>query len=352
MSDIEKPDEPAEEPVVEPSAAEGPAAEEPAAEEPSAAEEPAAEEPAGEPAGEPGSVSPAPKPLVGAAARRAAKSRSKPPKVESGTAAKAETTTIAGTLTRQTKGYSRRIYVIYGILVAVAVGAVAGVVVFQLKPSLGAAGPSWSSWKPAHGTTAQMATAIADHVAREYKLNKSGAPLVAVVAGPPQVTSGTHKIIVSNIAVKRMPKSDAGIQILPSGKTWVDQLCGIGSTSCSIPSGTPSLIRGRLVRREALEVALYTFKFVPAINSIIAFMPPPSGQPPTTALYLQKADLTRELSQPLAKTLPLATPPLPTDPDTKEAATIDKLTLPAVYQYNYQQLQDASALLVLNPQQT
>jgi hypothetical protein len=31
---------------------------------------------------------------------------------------------------------------------------------------------------------------------------------------------------------------------------------------------------------------------------------------------------------------------------------IDKLTLPTVYSYDYQQLQDASALLVLNPFQT
>ena len=186
----------------------------------------------------------------------------------------------------------------------------------------------------------------------EYKLNSSGAPLLAVVAGPPQVTSGTHNISVSNIAVKKTAAKAAGIEIVPSASTWKEQLCGIGGQGCSIPTGKPTELRGRLVRREALEIALYTFKFVPAINSIIAFMPPPSGQPPTTALYLQKADLTRELSQPLAKTLPLATPPLPTDPDTKEAATIDKLTLPAVYQYNYQQLQDACALLVLNPQQT
>jgi hypothetical protein len=58
------------------------------------------------------------------------------------------------------------------------------------------------------------------------------------------------------------------------------------------------------------------------------------------------------LSEPLRQTLPLTKPPLPTDTDTKEAATIDRLTLPAVYSYNYQQLQDASALLVLDPFQT
>ena len=104
------------------------------------------------------------------------------------------------------------------------------------------------------------------------------------------------------------------------------------------------------MRREALEVALYTFKFVPSINAVVAFMPPaPGATQPTTLLYLQRADLKKQLSEPLSKTLPLADPPLPTSPDKQEAATIDRLTLPAVYKFQYQQLQDASALLVLNP---
>jgi len=161
-----------------------------------------------------------------------------------------------------------------------------------------------------------------------------------------------QNIAVSNIAVKKAAASAAGIEIVPSGSTWKEQLCGIGGSGCSIPTGKPSETRGRLVRREALEVALYTFKFVPTIKSIVAFMPPPAGQPPSTLLYLQRDNFKKELDQPLRKTLPLEKPPLPTDSDTKEAATIDRLTLPAVYSYNYQQLQDASALLVLDPFQT
>ncbi len=134
----------------------------------------------------------------------------------------------------------------------------------------------------------------------------------------------------------------------PAESTWSEQLCGLG-TACSIDTGQASEARGRLVRREALEVALYTFKFVPAINSIVAFMPPPPGETPTTLLYLQKSSSAKQLSQPLDKTLPLTKPPLPTASDTKEAATIDKLTLPTVYSFKVQQLQDASAVLILNP---
>jgi len=257
-------------------------------------------------------------------------------------------------LVKQTGRYKLRFALLYGALAAIGIAAIVGLVVLVEKPSTssGVSAKGWSDWKPDNGTTSQMATQIAQHVAREYKLNKSGAPLLAAVAGPPQVTSGTHNISVSNIAVKKKAKSAAGIEIVPSASTWKEQLCGIGGSGCSIPTGKPTETRGRLVRREALEIALYTFKFLPAIKSIVAFMPPPAGSPPSTLLYLQRQNLSKELDQPLRKTLPLEKPPLPTNPDTKEASTIDKLTLPAVYSYNYQQLQDASALLVLNPFQT
>lgn len=258
-------------------------------------------------------------------------------------------------LVKPTGRYKLRFGLLYGALIAIAIGAVVGLFVLVAKPSSGGGGVSasgWSNWKPDHGTTGQMATQIAQHVSREYKLNKGGAPLLAVVAGPPQVTSGTHNISVSNIAVKKAAASSAGIEIIPSASTWKEQLCGIGGAGCSIPTGKPTETRGRLVRREALEIALYTFKFVPSIKSIVAFMPPPAGSPPSTLLYLQRENLTKQLDQPLRDTLPLTKPPLPSDSDTKEAATIDKLTVPAIYSYNYQQLQDASALLVLNPFQT
>jgi hypothetical protein len=262
---------------------------------------------------------------------------------------------VPDTIIKPTGRYKLRFGVIYGVLAAIGIAAIVGLVVLVANPSSNSGSVSakgWSDWKPDSGTTGQMATQIAQHVAREYKLNKAGAPLLAVVAGPPQVTSGTHNIAVSNIAVKRTAASAAGIEVVPSASTWKEQLCGIGGAGCSIPTGKPSETRGRLVRREALEIALYTFKFLPAIKSIVAFMPPPAGSPPSTLLYLHREDLTKQLDEPLRTTLPLDKPPLPTSPDAKEAATIDKLTLPAVYSYNYQQLQDASALLVLNPFQT
>jgi hypothetical protein len=243
--------------------------------------------------------------------------------------------------------YTGRFAVTYAFLGIVLVGAIAGLVVLAFNPGHKASAP-WSTWKPTSGSTANVTSQIADHLAAHYKLNKAGAQLVAIVPGPPQVTSGTHKVAISHVAVRKAPQSNTGVKISSSGSDWTYQLCGLGA-SCSISSGHATETRGRLVRREALEMALYTFKYAPAVNSVIAFMPPPPGQTTTTLLYLQKSNYAKELSQPLTKTLPLKSPPLPTQADTKEAATIDKLTLPAVYAYSLQALQDNSALLVLDP---
>lgn len=244
--------------------------------------------------------------------------------------------------------YRSRFAAAYVGLGAVLAAALAGLVVLVVKPGVEQKSAPWSSWRPPSGSTAQVETAIANHVAAQYHLTKGGAQLVGVVAEAPAVTSGTHKVTISAIAVRKTPNSDNGIAIYPTSNTWTDEFCGLGP-ACSISSGQATVQRGRLVRREALEVALYTFKFAPAVSSLVTFMPPPPGQVASTLLYFQKSDLTQQLSEPLAKTLPLATPPLPSSPDKLEAATIDKLTLPAVYSYSLTQLQDGSAALVLDP---
>ena len=61
--------------------------------------------------------------------------------------------------------------------------------------------------------------------------------------------------------------------MIDTEKTRLYILCGLGK-NCSIEGGKASQTRGRLVRREALEAALYTFKFVPSVDSVLAFMPP------------------------------------------------------------------------------
>jgi hypothetical protein len=245
------------------------------------------------------------------------------------------------------KSYTTRFAIAYAGMGLVFAAAVTGLIVLVIKPGYHP-GPAWSTWKPTPGTTQKVTAQIADHVAHRYRLGENAGQLVAVIPDKPEVTSGTTKISISAVAVRQAPQSNTGIQIYTTTKTEQYTFCGLGE-HCSIATGTPTQERGRLVRREALEIALYTFKFVPSIDTITAFMTPAPGATTSQIMYLRKDDLKAELNQPITKTLPLVTPPLPTSSDIGEAATIDKLTLPHMFTYTLTALQTGGAALILDP---
>jgi hypothetical protein len=245
------------------------------------------------------------------------------------------------------KRYTYRFALAYTTLGIILAAALTGLIVLVISPGHHAP-PPWSTWKPPSGSSQKVAAAIADHVARRYRMSETGGQLVAAIASPPQVTSGTHTIAIKAVAVRKAPQSNTGIAIYDTDKTTNYTLCGLGA-HCSIASGKAVLTRGLLVRREALEIALYTFKFAPDVNSMAAFMPPRSGQTSSSILYLRKDDLKNQLHQPFQETLPLDTPPLPTATDTVERSTIDKLTLPHMFTYKLTALQTGGAALVLDP---
>jgi hypothetical protein len=100
-------------------------------------------------------------------------------------------------------------------------------------------------------------------------------------------------------------------------------LCGDGA-KCSINGGTASVGRGAVVRREALELALYTFRYVPGVTSVVTFFPPKKGNAMSFALFFDKSSFAAQLDHPLHKTLvvqPAADSLVPS-----ERATVDLLT--------------------------
>jgi hypothetical protein len=247
----------------------------------------------------------------------------------------------------RSSGMGARFAFIYGGLAAILVVAVVGVVVVARQPGAPPS-PPWSSWKPHSGSTADMTNEIAEHVAAQYRLSEGGDQLLAVVPGKPEITRNTKISDVSTIAIRISASSQNFSRIIPTSGNVQLQLCGLGS-ECAIERGTASAARERLTRREALEIALYTFKYVPSVNALIAYMPPPPGQTPQTLLYLERSNLSDQLKHPLARTLPLGKPPLPSQPDPKESSTIDKLTLPVEYGFGYQPLSNGTDALILTP---
>ncbi len=241
--------------------------------------------------------------------------------------------------------FATRFLIVYAALGAILVASLVVLIGFGLRPGFGKSA-AWSSWKPRRGSLEVMTKEIADHVAPKYRL-ASGAQIAAVVPSAPTVTAGTESIAIAAVAV-RSPHGVTDVHIVSPTTTAMYTLCGLGY-HCSIATGTPSLTRGQLVHREGLETALYLFKYVRQLQSVLVFMPPARGATATTVLYYRKEDLARPLSRPLAKTLPLAVPPRSDDPDRLEANTIAALTYPHLYTSQLTQLQPGGALLVLTP---
>ena len=181
-----------------------------------------------------------------------------------------------------------------------------------------------------------------------YRLG-DGRQLLVAIPGQPSVADGENRIPVSGVA-KRAPvvRSQSDFSFTPTRDGLMYVLCGGSSPPCSL-ARQASNARGRLVRREALELALYTFKYVDGIDSILTFMPPVSGSEDTHALFLEKKDLASQLSRPLTHTLRARPSLRPGDMDPIEGIVVDRLTLPHLFRTQPTQAQDGSVILVLDP---
>lgn len=233
----------------------------------------------------------------------------------------------------------RRFRLAYAALGLVLAGAFAGLGALLATPG-SKSGPPWSSWRPTKQST-EGASQIAQYVSRRYRL-PSGGQLVGVFAGPPRV----QNIPIAAFALRR-GSSQRDISIVPARHGVVYLLFGLGANG-SIPGARPSFERTRLIRREALELALYTFRYEEGADSVLAFLPPDTQ--PSTTLFFRKIDLREQLKRPLQKTLP-GTATLESVRRDPERTTIDRLTVSRLYQFGIQQIPDGRVVLVLGPPQ-
>jgi hypothetical protein len=247
-------------------------------------------------------------------------------------------------------------------LFLLAVGALAAAVVLSSSGRHGstaarAVGPAWSSWQPTD-TGPAGAQQIADYVAPYYRatpanqlavvtvvnLNNPAAPVQVIVPGP----------------------SSGSLLPLPAAGTIVYNLCGEGSTNCSIGVGTPSPARLLLLQREAVELALYTFKYVAGTQTVVAILPPgyttvhcgavctkahrkTIKKPLNLAVAFGRRELAPWLSLPLRDALPESLPPTPSKmPHAPEAELVNVLTAHGMFSESTATAQDGSTIITLN----
>lgn len=247
--------------------------------------------------------------------------------------------------------YRSRFGVFYVVLAIVA-GAGVGALLVLVGRGSPAPSPAWSAWEPT-GSAARRLAQIGDHVGDEYRL-PSGKALVAVTyAGGPVVTGPDGSSFqVRAIAVQ--PDTTGGraeaddINTVNAAGTVMYTLCGLGS-SCSIAEGKATVERGQLLRREALELALYSFHYLDGADSVLVLLPPRADGKAATAVFLEKGDVRPELGQPLDQTLTAPLTPGVGEIQPDEQRVVERTTRSRLYEYSYLQAQDGSPIMVLTP---
>ncbi len=229
-----------------------------------------------------------------------------------------------------------------GVLIAVGVAAVLLAVglVIGGTGSDRTHGPAWSAWHPTGKSAA--AQQIATYVGEQYHLS-DGKQLVLAQGGPLSVAG-----LPLTVALRETADQGGNIKLYDD-KGVLYRLCGLGK-NCAIASGKPSVQRHLLLRREALELALYSFRYLDGVKQVAVFMPPPPGKQPSQALFFRKGELGPELKKPLDATLTSDVPSVATMTRSPDALLVDQLTLPTLFTFSLTQAnQDNRAFLVLDP---
>jgi hypothetical protein len=126
------------------------------------------------------------------------------------------------------------------------------------------------------------------------------------------------------------------------------RMCGDGS-NCSIEQGKPSLQRGLLLSREALELALYTFRYVGGVSQVIVTIPPPPKTTTKHALMFRSQDVAVELGHPLSYTLSGQTPRVSQMNRSADAPLVKQLTGTRFYDYITEEVPQGGAVMLLEP---
>ena len=216
---------------------------------------------------------------------------------------------------------------------------------------------NWSPWHPRATDAIGGAEEIADKLGATYK-DAEDKSLTRVKGG----------LIALNTVPISVAVPAAGDRFQVVGGLGVQYTLGGFGPKGRLVGSAPSRKRRRLLRREALELSLYSFRYLPDVQMVVALLPPapkaeqvhtdPQGrdakgkkveQEPyqRQALFWRRTDLRKQLETPLATTLAVRAPKLD-GVAPAEARRIDRLTLGNLYTYEHIQQQDGSIYLVLD----
>jgi hypothetical protein len=242
--------------------------------------------------------------------------------------------------------HQARFHFLYGVLAALAATALVVLVAVAVtggRQGSNGAVTDWSAWQPTQGALGG-AGQIAAHVEQEYRL--AGRQLVTVGA-----SAMDFEGIPLTVAIRETPAQGGDIRVFDSGG-FIYRMCGLGP-SCSVAEGKASAAQHLLLQREALELALYSFRYLQEADQVAVLLPPPRGQQPPEAVFFRRGDVLPELNRPLTYSLRTRTPTVANIALSPDTALVDRLTSARLFTFSLEQANTENrGFLVLDPLQT
>lgn len=246
--------------------------------------------------------------------------------------------------------YRFRFGVVYIFLAAVLGAGIASFIVLasQGEP---AEEPAWSAWQPTGSRQAKVRQ-IADHIPKAYK-QEDGSQLTVSLASALAVPTEQGDVPVRAILVRpdvsRGLAEEDDIATYDRNEVVSYGICGADSKQqCEIATSVSSPERFTLLRRQALELSLYTLKYVDDVDSVIVFMPPSQKGDSNGSVFLRRSDVEDELERPISSLLPTKRPRVGALTSLEEGQII-RLTETRTYAAQVQALPDGNPVLVLTP---
>src|SRR4051794_17040024 len=248
--------------------------------------------------------------------------------------------------------YRNRFGFLLGALagVVVAVAAIVAIAASGGDPAVNEGlAKNFSKWQPTEKSIDGGSSQIAQHVGSHYKL-ANGSQLVMVKGAPLQVLDPDVKVALR--------PSPGNISTISSDHGVLYTLNGLGPAG-SMQGGKPSKQRHQLLRREALELALYTFRYLPDADMVVTLLPPifANGTAPTAAtspsdveqqaVFFRPGDLRQQLQVPLGLTVPAKTP-VPETMGGADGKRVDLLTESNLFHASFTHAQTGEPYLVLD----
>lgn len=233
----------------------------------------------------------------------------------------------------------RRFGVAY-LLLAIGVGVAVGlaIVLAGRGSSHHAAAPAQAFRPSASGELG--AKQIALHVGDEYRL-ANGDQIAGIIGERPNY----QNLPLFNYLIRpHDAQYPNDVEAFSVGNGIMYSMCGFATSSCGVRQTSSTT---ELLKREALELTLLTFKSDSSVSTVTTLMPP--AQQTGVAVIFQRQQLASVLARPLQSVLPGHGPFKPGSTSATEQKRIDQLVGPALYTYDTQLGPDGNPILRLDP---